>query len=220
LIHLLFPDPDSAAERAYRRQLKLLKPDMKAYSSQKSSAPSSSSGATSLIRSSHNGASGSAQVIRRDDLLSSDNSTLSYGEHKPDDAALDRVSSHLNAEAVLRTKHSRRRPDDSEAEVNYINDKNKHYNKKIARFYDKYTTEIRENCKYFCMANQAALTDLLCLAYPPFFLHSRARDSVSIKSDGVVAKQENPCTDALSFSSILQTLNCLLLLVSLYFISP
>lgn len=87
------------------------------------------------------------QIIKRQDMLVSNNSALTYGEHKPDDAALDRVASHLNSEAAMRNKRSRARPDDADAEVNYINDKNKHFNKKIARFYDKYTTEIRENCE-------------------------------------------------------------------------
>lgn len=87
-------------------------------------------------------------MIKRQDLLTIDNPTLTYGEHRPDDAALDRVASHLNAEAVIRNKRSRARADDPDAEVNYINDKNKHFNKKIARFYDKYTTEIRENCEF------------------------------------------------------------------------
>ncbi|UZJ56680.1 hypothetical protein CBS101457_006000 [Exobasidium rhododendri] len=136
-------DPNSAAERSYRRRVQQIKPDMKAYASQKSIAGSSSPSA-SLVAAPDKG---SSQVLRRDDLANSSSSALTYGEHKPDDAALDRVSSHLNEEAIIRTKHSRRRPDDGDAEVNYINDKNKHYNKKIARFYDKYTTEIRENCE-------------------------------------------------------------------------
>lgn len=89
---------------------------------------------------------GSSQIIKRDALQISD-PALIYGEHRPDDAALDRVAGHLNSEAVLRNKHSRKRTDDPDAEVNYINDKNKHYNKKIARFYDKYTKEIRDNCE-------------------------------------------------------------------------
>lgn len=129
---------------------------MKAYASQR--PPSSSSSSTTLTA----GATG-GQVIKRDDLLASD-SGLTYGEHTPDDAALDRVSGHLNAEAVLRSKHSRRRPDDSEAEVNYINDKNKHFNKKVARFYDSYTTEIRENCA--CLCHGEASGGILTLSWP------------------------------------------------------
>lgn len=120
---------------------------MKAYANQRSSAPSPS---TSLISATNE--SSASQVIKREDLPASDNTTLTYGEHRPDDAALDRVAGHLNSEAVMRAKRSRARPEDGDAEVNYINDKNKHFNKKIARFYDKYTTEIRENCEWILMS--------------------------------------------------------------------
>jgi len=34
---------------------------------------------------------------------------------------------------------------DSAADIDYINDRNKHFNKKIKRAYDKYTVEIRQN---------------------------------------------------------------------------
>lgn len=35
--------------------------------------------------------------------------------------------------------------EERDADVTYINDKNKQFNKKLARFYDRYTTEIRES---------------------------------------------------------------------------
>lgn len=101
-------------------------------------------------------------MVRKEDLYA-DANNLSYGSHKPDESALDRVTAHLNAEYVccrpkvwclffcrteIRSKRSRQRPEDPDEDVTYINEKNKHYNKKIKRFFDKYTTEIRENCMY------------------------------------------------------------------------
>lgn len=64
-----------------------------------------------------------------------------YGAHKPDDAAVDRRVSHLNNECVFFAdprqdqirRRSRRREDDPDAEITYINEKNKHFNKKIKR---------------------------------------------------------------------------------------
>ena len=44
-----------------------------------------------------------------------------------------------------RAKYSRRRPFDSEADVDYINERNKKFNKKASRFYDQYTAEIKQN---------------------------------------------------------------------------
>ena len=44
-----------------------------------------------------------------------------------------------------RAKYSRRRPYDSEADVDYINERNMKFNKKASRFYDQYTAEIKQN---------------------------------------------------------------------------
>ena len=44
-----------------------------------------------------------------------------------------------------RSKFSRRRTEHEGADIDYINDRNKHFNKKIKRAYDKYTVEIRQN---------------------------------------------------------------------------
>lgn len=40
---------------------------------------------------------------------------------------------------------SRRRSEHGAVDIDYINDRNKHFNKKIKRAYDKYTVEIRQN---------------------------------------------------------------------------
>lgn len=45
----------------------------------------------------------------------------------------------------MRNKRSRKRPEDEDGEVTYINQKNKGFNRKIGRFFDEYTKEIREN---------------------------------------------------------------------------
>lgn len=44
-----------------------------------------------------------------------------------------------------RSKFSRRRAFNEEADVDYINERNMKFNKKAARFYDKYTAEIKQN---------------------------------------------------------------------------
>ncbi|NXD32774.1 SYF2 factor, partial [Spelaeornis formosus] len=42
-------------------------------------------------------------------------------------------------------KTKRKKKDDSDEVVTYINERNKVFNKKIARYFDKYTKEIRAN---------------------------------------------------------------------------
>ena len=44
-----------------------------------------------------------------------------------------------------RSKYSRRRPVNHEGDVDYINERNMRFNKKAARYYDKYTAEIKQN---------------------------------------------------------------------------
>ncbi|SJX60272.1 related to SYF2-pre-mRNA-splicing factor [Sporisorium reilianum f. sp. reilianum] len=127
-------DFGDAAERAYQRQLRVLKPDVAAYRKRRDDeerVKASGPAGGALVR------SGSAARGAVDELH--------YGTHRPSDDALDRVVNHLNHEKQLIQNRSRRRNDEPDAEVNYINDANRHFNKKLKRFYDKQTQEIREN---------------------------------------------------------------------------
>lgn len=88
-----FTDFTSAAARSYARQISQLKPDHSAYNSQKDSSSSTGSG----------GSSSSQALIRNDEKglqtnLSKGYDSLNYGNHKPDEKALDRVIGHLNSE--------------------------------------------------------------------------------------------------------------------------
>ena len=44
-----------------------------------------------------------------------------------------------------REKFSRRRIHDDEADIDYINERNMKFNKKLERFYGQYTQEIKQN---------------------------------------------------------------------------
>uniref|UniRef100_V5F0L8 Pre-mRNA-splicing factor SYF2 n=2 Tax=Kalmanozyma brasiliensis (strain GHG001) TaxID=1365824 RepID=V5F0L8_KALBG len=130
-------DFGDAAERAYQRQVRMLRPNVAGYKKQQTEAEAikaSSPASTVLIKGKGRA---TAQEVVLDDFH--------YGAHKPSDDAIDRVVSHLNQEKQMIKNRSRRRQDDPDAEVNYINDGNKHFNKKLKRFYDKQTQEIREN---------------------------------------------------------------------------
>jgi len=70
--------------------------------------------------------------------------SLVYADHRPTEEAVDRVVGKLNLDIDKRSKRSRVRKED-DGEITYINDKNKAFNQKIGRFYNKYTEEIREN---------------------------------------------------------------------------
>jgi pre-mRNA-splicing factor SYF2 len=44
-----------------------------------------------------------------------------------------------------REKYSRRRTHNDDADIDYINERNMKFNKKLERFYGQYTTEIKQN---------------------------------------------------------------------------
>lgn len=79
-------------------------------------------------------------------FYSTADSTGSFS-NKPDKAAVDRLVEDIKkAEEVrLRKRRERGRADEGEQDVTYINEKNKQFNLKLARFYNKYTGEIRES---------------------------------------------------------------------------
>lgn len=118
-----------AAERAYQRQVNALKPHTSRSTTQKDQhAVHASSPATGTL-------------VRKQ---STPIDELQYGSHVPTDDAVDRVITHLNHEKQLIRNRSRARNND-DSDINYINDSNRHFNKKLKRFYDKQTQEIREN---------------------------------------------------------------------------
>lgn len=68
-------------------------------------------------------------------------------DHKPSKEAVDKLVDDLekSERARLKARAARGIKDDDSGDVTYINEKNKHFNDKLNRFYNKYTTEIREN---------------------------------------------------------------------------
>ena len=55
------------------------------------------------------------------------------------------MTEELDGRAKRQREFSRRRTENEGYDVDYINDRNKHFNKKIKRAFDKYTVEIRQN---------------------------------------------------------------------------
>ncbi|KAK5170295.1 Pre-mRNA-splicing factor SYF2 [Saxophila tyrrhenica] len=72
----------------------------------------------------------------------------SFGK-KPSKDAIDRLVSDIKKAEEVRLKKRRERgradPMEEGGDITYINEKNKQFNMKLARFYDKYTSEIRDS---------------------------------------------------------------------------
>lgn len=62
---------------------------------------------------------------------------------RPSKESIDKLVSHLKKGDENKTKKKRGKSDDND--VNYINDKNKRFNEKLNRHYEKYTKEVKES---------------------------------------------------------------------------
>jgi len=141
-----FHDDAHAARRRYKKDLDHIKPDLVAYNKQKEVAMGFAPG--TLV--SFNPAAGSSALVptSQQQQLAAENlyrdaNTLIYGDNKPSEDAIDRVVGKINQDIDKKSKFSRKRPNEDEGDITYINEHNRVFNKKIARYYDKYTAEIR-----------------------------------------------------------------------------
>lgn len=114
-----FSSYESATARQYERLTKQLKPDFDAYNREK-------------------------ERIGEEAFYAGKN-TIIQGLHKDSPEAVDRMVTDLNKQIEKRNKYSRRRAFDEDADVDYINEKNSKFNKKLERFYGDYTKEIKQN---------------------------------------------------------------------------
>ncbi|KAJ4490389.1 SYF2-domain-containing protein [Lentinula aciculospora] len=142
-----FHDDAHAARRRYKKDLDLIKPDLVAYNQQKEVAMGLAPGTLSSFdpnagSSLQVSASSLEQQLAAENLYR-DANTLMYGDNKPSEDAIDRMVSKINKDIDKKSKFSRKRPNEDEGDITYINEHNRVFNKKIARYYDKYTTEIR-----------------------------------------------------------------------------
>lgn len=114
-----FSSYEAATARQYTRLTKQLKPDFEEYEREK-------------------------ERIGEEAFYAGKN-TIIQGLHKDSKHAVDRMVTDLEKQIEKRSKYSRRRAFDEDADVDYINEKNSKFNKKLERFYGDYTKEIKQN---------------------------------------------------------------------------
>ncbi|GAA5966433.1 hypothetical protein JCM21900_004416 [Sporobolomyces salmonicolor] len=137
-----FTDYDDIARRKYKKDLDDFKPDLAAYNAQRAAAESSSQ---ALIASGSGSAEGTvAQHLAAQDLYRDANSFI-YADHKPTEDQIDRVIGKLNSDLDKRQKRSRKRENEDQGDITWINEKNRQFNRKLARYYDDVTKETRDN---------------------------------------------------------------------------
>jgi len=72
-------------------------------------------------------------------------SASSLVTHKPTDDAKERLAESLKQDEEKRKKFSRRRVYDEDEQVEWINERNRHFTKKIERAFGEHTKEIKAN---------------------------------------------------------------------------
>ncbi|KAF9653698.1 mRNA splicing factor SYF2 [Thelephora ganbajun] len=139
-----FHNDSDAVRRKYKKDLDHLKPDLEAYNRQKEIALGLAAGTLSKTGEGSSAVTPTSQEqqLAAEKLYRNAN-TLIYGDNKPSEEAIDKVVSKINQDMDKKRKFSRKRANEDEGDITYINERNRVFNKKIARFYDKYTTEIR-----------------------------------------------------------------------------
>ncbi|XP_066535157.1 pre-mRNA-splicing factor syf2 [Hoplias malabaricus] len=117
------PDPGfsgyaEAQLRQYQRLTKQIRPDMEEYEKQREEYG--------------------------EDFHPTSNSLI-HGTHVPSKDAINRMQEDIEKQIEKRSKYSRRRAYNDDADIDYINERNAKFNKKAERFYGKYTAEIKQN---------------------------------------------------------------------------
>nr|CAG4643525.1 EOG090X0ECA [Ilyocryptus agilis] len=113
-----FADFEQATIRQHSRLIKEIKPNMEEYEKMKE---------------------------QLGDAFYAGKNTIVHGLHKDTPDAVNRMVEDLHKQIDKREKYSRRRRHDDDAEIDYINERNMRFNKKLDRFYGEFTTEIKQN---------------------------------------------------------------------------
>lgn len=131
-----FQDYTQDARKIYKRQLRELQPDLEGYEKEKAAAvqKAARSGGLEIVETED----GELVAVDKNGTFYSTADTTDFIENKPDKAAVDRLVNDLRKaeETRLRKRRDRGKGED-DGDVTFINDKNKQFNQKLARFYNK-----------------------------------------------------------------------------------
>jgi pre-mRNA-splicing factor SYF2 len=157
-----FADYTQDARKVYKRQLRDVPPDVAGYEKQKREAieRAAASGGLEIVETED----GELIAVDRDGSFYSTAESTEFVNSKPEKAAVDRLVEDIRKAEAQRMKKRRERglEDDTGGDVTYINQKvcaiglgcvrvmltvlqNKQFNDKLARFYNKYTSDIRDS---------------------------------------------------------------------------
>jgi pre-mRNA-splicing factor SYF2 len=140
-----FADYGSEARKSYKRQLRdAAPPDLDEYAREKMAAveKAAAAGGLEIVENED----GELIAIDAEGRVVGDDQSNDFMSHKPAKERVDRLVAEMKKDeaAQLKKRRDRGRGGD-DGDVTYINEKNKQFNEKLARFYNKYTGDIRES---------------------------------------------------------------------------
>lgn len=141
-----FRDYRDEAGKVYKRQLKNMSaPDLEKYKEERIKAfeEAARRGELEIIENED----GELIPIDKSGSFYANADSTSFAQHRPNKEAIKRVVDDINKADEQRMKKRRERmaQNGDDADVTYINEKNKQFNQKLARYYNKYTAEIRDS---------------------------------------------------------------------------
>lgn len=140
-----FQDFRAESNKIYKRQLRNLPTDMDKYERDKMAAieKAAASGGLDIVETED----GEMIAVDKDGTFYSTADSTTFINNKPDKAAVDRLVDDMKKAEENRLKKRRERmaQNGDDGDVTYINEKNKQFNQKLDRFYNKYTAEIRDS---------------------------------------------------------------------------
>ncbi|KAK8089325.1 SYF2 splicing factor-domain-containing protein [Apiospora hydei] len=140
-----FQDYRGESNKVYKRQLQNLAPDMERYEREKMAAieKAAASGGLDIVETED----GELIAVDKDGSFYSTADSTNFINNKPEKAAVDRLVDDLKKaeENRLKKRKERMAENGDDGDVTYINEKNKQFNQKLNRFYNKYTAEIRDS---------------------------------------------------------------------------
>ncbi|KAF2843717.1 SYF2-domain-containing protein [Patellaria atrata CBS 101060] len=141
---VVFQDYTQEARKVYKRQIRQMNVDLSAYEKAKLEAVERAvqSGGLEVVETED----GELIAVDKEGRFYSTAESTDFAQNKPSKEAVERLVAELQKAEELRLRNRRDRgKGDEDGDVTYINDKNKQFNDKLARFYNKYTSDIRDS---------------------------------------------------------------------------
>ncbi|VUC26409.1 unnamed protein product [Clonostachys rosea] len=143
--NVAFSDYRQESNSVYKKQLRNVNVDLEKYEKDKKALieKAAASGGLDIVETED----GELIAIDKDGSFYSTANSTNFNQNKPEKAAIDRLVDDLKRaeEQRLKKRKERMAKNGDEGDTTYINEKNKQFNQKLERFYNKYTAEIRES---------------------------------------------------------------------------